>query len=99
MRSAPYATRTVGSTSLIKTKHKLFKNSFFSSAIIEWNNVDTSLRISNQSLRKKILDLIQHSTNSFFDCRNPKGIKLITRLRLGLSHLREHKFKHSFQDK
>ena len=26
------------------------------------------------------------------------GIKLITRLRLGLSHLREHKFKHSFQD-
>ena len=27
-----------------------------------------------------------------------KGIKLFTRLRLGLSHLREHKFKHSFQD-
>ena len=27
-----------------------------------------------------------------------KGIKLITRLTLGLSHLREHKFKHSFQD-
>ena len=34
----------------------------------------------------------------FFNCRNPKGIKFITRLRLGLSHLREHKFKHSFQD-
>ena len=29
---------------------------------------------------------------------NPKGLKLITRLRLGLSHLRFHKFKHSFQD-
>ena len=26
------------------------------------------------------------------------GIKLVTRLRLGLSHLTEHKFKHSFQD-
>ena len=36
--------------------------------------------------------------NSVFDIRNPKGTKLITRLRLGLSHLREHKFKHSFQD-
>ena len=33
----------------------------------------------------------------FFNCHNPKGIKFITRLRLGLSHLREHKFKHSFQ--
>ena len=34
----------------------------------------------------------------FFDIHNPKGIKLITRLRLGLSHLRKHKFKQSFQD-
>ena len=31
-------------------------------------------------------------------CHKPKGIKLLTRLRLGLSHLREHKFKHNFQD-
>ena len=31
-------------------------------------------------------------------CHNPKGLKLITRLRLGLIHLRFHKFKHSFQD-
>ena len=34
----------------------------------------------------------------FFDCHGPIGIKYITRIRLGLSHLREHKFKHSFQD-
>ena len=34
----------------------------------------------------------------FFDCPNPKGTELITRLRLGLSHLREQKFQHSFQD-
>ena len=29
---------------------------------------------------------------------NALGIKLITRLRLGLSHLRDHKSKHCFQD-
>ena len=33
-----------------------------------------------------------------FNCHNCKGIKYLTRLRLGLRHLREHKFKHSFQD-
>ena len=33
-----------------------------------------------------------------FDCLNPIGIKYITRIRLELSHLREHKFKYSFQD-
>ena len=48
--------------------------------------------------RKSILKFMTPSTNSLFNCHNPKGIKLITRLRLGLSHLREHKFKHSFQD-
>ena len=36
--------------------------------------------------------------NSVYNCHNPRGICLITRLRLGLSHLREHKFKHGFQD-
>ena len=43
-------------------------------------------------------NLIRPSPNSVFDIRNLKGIKLITRLRLGLSRLREHKFEHSFQD-
>ena len=38
------------------------------------------------------------SSNFFYNCHNPFGIKYITRIRLGLSHLREHKFKHSFQD-
>ena len=29
---------------------------------------------------------------------NPHEIKLLTRLRVGLSHLREHKFRQNFQD-
>ena len=36
------------------------------------------------------------SQNSIFDCHNPKEAKLLTRLRLGLSHLRDHKV--SFQN-
>ena len=37
-------------------------------------------------------------TNSIFDNHNPLGIKLLTRLRLGLSQLHQHKFRHWFQD-
>ena len=44
------------------------------------------------------MKFIRPSANSLFNCHNLKGIKFITRLRLGLSHLREHKFKYSFQD-
>ena len=41
---------------------------------------------------------IRPSPNSIFDIYNPYCIKLLTRLRLGLSHLNEHKFKHGFND-
>ena len=44
--------------------------------------------------KKHILQFVHASSNS----NNPKGIKLKTRLRLGLSHLLLHKFKCSFQD-
>ena len=37
-------------------------------------------------------------SNSVFDIYNPDGIKLLTRLRLGLSHLSEYKLKHGFND-
>ena len=85
---------------LLRQDIKFSKILFFPSAIIEWNNLDPNLRNSKSIsvFKEKILNFIRPSPNSVFDIRNPKGIKLITRLRLGLSHLREHKFKHSFQD-
>ena len=36
--------------------------------------------------------------NSIFKVFNPLGIKFLTRLRLRLSHLNEHKFKYNFQN-
>ena len=76
----------------------ILKNSFFPSTVIEWNNFEGLTKISgNQkvliSFKKSILKFIQPSQNRVY-----KGIKLLTRLRVSLSHLREHKFKHSFQD-
>ena len=70
------------------------------STIIEWNKLNHNIRNSSSLsiFRTSILKFIRPSANSLFNCHNPKGIKFITRLRLGLSHLREHKFKHSFQD-
>ena len=77
-----------------------FKNSFFPSTVIESNNLDKSIRSSESValFKKNILQFIQPIPNRTFNCHNPTGIKLITRLRLGLSHLRDHKFKHNFLD-
>ena len=81
-------------------RHTFSRNSNFPSIVTEWNNLDKSIRNSESFsiFKKNILKFIRPSPNSIFNCHNPKGVKLLTRLRLGLSHLRDHKFKHSFQD-
>ena len=81
------------------TKHYFFKNSFFSSTIKEWNNLDPQIRKSKSIsiFKSHILKFIRPKPNNVDYCHNPKVIKLLPRLRLGFSHLREHKFKHNFQ--
>ena len=92
-RNEAYQTRHLANIPSLSFKHNFFKNTFFPSTILEWNKLDPSLRnsASYNVFKNSILKFIRPSPN-------PKGIKLVTRLRLGLSHLREHKFKHSFQD-
>ena len=95
-----YMTRHENSVSLFNVKHDSFKNSFLPSTVIEWNKLDSNIR-NSESLalfKKRILSFIRPFANSTFHCQNLKALKLITRLRIGLSHLQFHKFKHSFQD-
>ena len=54
--------------------------------------------LANTLKKTNILKFIRPSPNSVYNCHNPKGLKFIIRFRLGLSHLREHKIKYSFQD-
>ena len=70
------------------------------SSTIEWNKLSREVRNSEniRIFKKRLLELIRPSPNNIFDIYNPYGIKLLTRLRLGLSHLNEHKFKHGFND-
>ena len=93
-------TRHSNNIPAIHTRHNYFKNSFFPSTISEWYNLDWKIRIPGSLLifKKNLQNFIQHCANSIFNIHNPYGIKLLTRFRLGLSHLRDHKFRHCFQD-
>ena len=77
-----------------------FSNSFLPQTVREWNKLDTSIcQVPSYSVfRKALLDFIRPTGNSNFGTNDVSGLKLLTRLRVGLSHLREHKFKHNFQD-
>ena len=65
-----------------------------------WNKLDPFLR-SIDSLSKFKAELIKSlrpPKRSVFKISDIVGVRLLTRLRLGFSHLREHKFRHKFSD-
>ena len=82
-----FNTKKVGKVPLFKIKHNFLKNTFFPSTVIEWNKLDPHLwnKTNFQIFQKNILLFIRPTLNSFFNCRNPKGTKLITRLCTDLS--------------
>ena len=98
VRTSNYRTRNTDDAPYFR--HNFFKNSFFPSALIELNKLGSRLRKvkSFNDFKKNILSFTGPNADSVFNCNSSKGLKFVTRLRLGLSHLREHKFKHSFQD-
>ena len=70
------------------------------SVILEWNKLDIDMRNSTSIniFKKSLLQFVRPSPKSLFNCHSPEGIKHEIRSRLGLSHLQEQMFKHSFQD-
>ena len=77
-----------------------FKNSFFPNVIIEWNKLDEKVKgaTSFSLFKDALLKVGRPHANSTCRIHNPIGIRLFTRLRHGLSHLNEHKFRHNFAD-
>ena len=48
--------------------------------------------------KTKLVSLIRPVSSNVYNIFDPVGLKLLTRLRLGFSHLNEHRFRHNFQD-
>ena len=85
---------------ILKSGVTFFKNSFFPSTITEWNKLDRDTRNSNSLniFKLSLLKFVRPVANRGSEINNPYGLKLLTRLRLDLNHLRYHKFRHNFQD-
>ena len=78
----------------------VFKYSYFPHTILERNKLDVQIRRSESFLSFKnfLLKIGRPIAKPTYNIYNPIGLKFLTRLRLGLSHFNEHKFKHNFQD-
>ena len=97
-----YNTQQLNNVENFCCRTDIFKNSFFSSIIDEWNKLKPEIRTvySFLKFRKLIFNLANGCPllNSIYNIFNPIGLKYLTRLCLELSHHNEHKSKHNFQD-
>ena len=77
-----------------------FRYSFFPSTLKDWFNLDDNIRNSESIsvFKSRLLSLIRPVQNSVFNIFDPKGLILLTRLRLGFSHLNEYWFPHYFEN-
>ena len=72
----------------------------FPYTIKKWNNLNPEIRksVSYEVFKNSLLKSIRPSTSSLFNVSDSLGIKLLIRLCLGLSHFREPKLNHNFQE-
>ena len=92
--------RYPGCFQTLRCRTTLFQNSFLPLTITEWNKLDTDIKNidSHVMFRKKLLTFIRPLENDTYEIYDPLGVRLLNRLRLGFSYLREHKFRHNFAD-
>ena len=92
--------RHVNSFNLVTCKSEYFKNSFIPNVIYEWNKLDPDIRssASYNLFRNTLLKFIRPVQRKTFNINDSVGVKLLTRLHLGLSHLLEHKLRQGFRD-
>ena len=79
---------------------KIYKLSFFPSTIRNWNKLDDDIRVikSKSIFKKRLLNKIRPKKASYFGIRDHDHIRYLTMLRMELSPLRDHKFRHGFLD-
>ena len=80
--------------------HDCFKSAFFPFCC-NWMEQTREKYPKNRKSyisKENILNFIRSFQISIYNCHNPKGIKSLKKLRLGLGHFRQHKFNYIFQD-
>ena len=86
----------------LRARTDKFKSSFYPNCLSEWNKLEPELSLtpSVAAFKKKLLSIIRPPPNakSVFGIYDPKGLSYLIQLRVGLSKLNFHKFKHNFRD-
>ena len=95
-----YSLRKKNIVGQIRARTASYEASFYPHCLSEWNKLDPEIRLSSSvsSFKNKLLSLIRPPAKPVFSVHDPKGLAILTQLRVGLSALNLHKFRHNFKD-
>ena len=84
--------------SKMRYNNDYYGNTFYPVCVYQWNNLNHGIRTSEYMFKKSLLQFIRPSGSQVYNIHDSIGLKYLTRLRLEFSNLREHTFRHNFQD-
>ena len=75
-----------------------YKSSLYPNCLSEWENVDPETRTAPPLaiVKAKISRIIRTTPEQVYGIHSPKRLANLTQLRVGLSELNDHKFRHNF---
>ena len=75
-----------------------YANSFFPFCINNWNILDSAIKssLSLKEFKTKLNNFVRPKGNIFYGIRDSFGIKLLTKIRISFSDLRDHRYNHNF---
>ena len=93
-----YVLRSKPAIKQLVARTERYQSSFFPYCISQWNVLDSNIRNlpTISTFKSAIFKFIRPKSSSVFNVRHHQGAIFLTRLRIGFSHLREHKFRHNF---
>ena len=99
-RIISYAFRHRQPVESFRFRTERFRNSFFPFCLTQWNKLDCHIRDlpSLSAFKRALFSFFRTDTRSVFRATDHFGVVLLNRLRVGFSHLNEHRFRHNFLD-
>ena len=100
LHQSQYRLRDQGVIGPLRERTNKFKSSLNPNCSSEWNKLEPELRLAHSVavFKKKLLSIIRPPAKSAFGIYDSKGLSYLTQLRVGLSKLNFHKFRHNFRD-
>ena len=95
-----YSLRKLDVIGQIRARSEKFKASFYPHCLSEWSKLKPEIKLAPSVLvfKRKLLSVIRSLGKPFYGIHDPKGLSFLTQMRVGLSKLNYHNFKHNFRN-